>query len=266
MIDAATLTHHLERTLTIRATRETVFSFFTDPARWAAWWGAGSTIEPRPGGRIFIRYPEGTEAAGRIVEIAEPSRLVFTYGYANGVPIPEGGSIVTIELSVHRHGTELRLTHAFADEGVRDQHVQGWRYQLSLFANLVANEFHAGATSIADRWFAAWSEADTPVRETAITEIVAKSIAMRDQFSAIEGVPDLLAHLSAARHFMPGVRLRRQGAVRHCQGLALADWELVTSEGAIRGAGTNVFELDATGRIASVTGFWGAAPSAGDPA
>lgn len=52
-----TLTHSLDRTVLIGATRETVFRFFTDNARWAAWWGAGSTIDPKPGGAVRIGTP-----------------------------------------------------------------------------------------------------------------------------------------------------------------------------------------------------------------
>src|SRR5262249_5445683 len=44
------LTHSLNRTVVIRAMPETVFRYFTDSARWAAWWGHGSTIDARPGG------------------------------------------------------------------------------------------------------------------------------------------------------------------------------------------------------------------------
>ena len=68
MIDT-TLTHTLDRTVLIHADRDLVFRFFTDSARWAAWWGAGSSIEPRCGGRVFIRYPGGVEVSGEVVEI-----------------------------------------------------------------------------------------------------------------------------------------------------------------------------------------------------
>ena len=44
------LQHNLTRTIRIRAAREIVFGYFTDSARWANWWGAGSTIEAHPGG------------------------------------------------------------------------------------------------------------------------------------------------------------------------------------------------------------------------
>src|SRR5687767_13407466 len=111
MTHPATLLHHLDRTLVIRARRDTVFRFFTDPMRWAAWWGDGSTIDPRPEGRVRIRYPDGTEAIGEVLEVTPPERLVFTYGYATGTPVPAGGSLVTIVLDQHRDGTRLRLTH-----------------------------------------------------------------------------------------------------------------------------------------------------------
>lgn len=250
------LAHTLDRTLIIHARPDVVFRFFTDSVRWAAWWGAGSSIEPEPGGRVVIRYPGGTEATGSVVEIVTPSRLVFTYGYANGTPIAPGASLVTIELEPHRSGTRLRLSHAFADPGVRDEHVQGWRYQLSLFANVVANEIHAGSEGLVDQWFAAWSEPDDAAREASIRRIVSDDVQMRDQYSAIEGLDDLLAHLAAVQRFMPGVSIAREGRARHCQGTVLADW-IVTKDGTTPFAsGTNVFVIDADQRLRSVTGFW----------
>ena len=72
-----------------------VFRFFTDSARWASWWGAGSTIDAKPGGRLLICYPGGTEVSGEVVELQPPQRIVFTYGYVSGQMIPPGGSGVS---------------------------------------------------------------------------------------------------------------------------------------------------------------------------
>ena len=252
------LVHTLERTLVIEAERQTVFRFFTDTARWEKWWGSGSSIDPHVGGSVAIRYPDGTEAVGAIVEIAPPERFVFTYGYKRGTPIPPGASLVTIVLEPHAAGTTLRLSHAFADAAVRDEHVQGWRYQLSLFANAIADDLHAGAERLIDRWFAAWSEPDAAAREAGIQEVAAEQIRMRDRFSAVAGISDLREHLAAVHRFMPGMRLERDGAVRHCQGMVLANWVARAQDGGRRAAGTNVFVLDAQGRIGSVTGFWNA--------
>lgn len=250
------LPHRLERTIAIDAPRETVFRFFTGTPRWAAWWGAGSTIDARPGGPLLILHPGGVEVRGEVVEIVPPERIVFTYGYASGSPIPAGGSRVTIHLATEGRGTRLRLVHEFAEEAARDHHVQGWRYQLSLFANVVLDELHAGAGDKVDGWFAAWSEPDEAVRARNLAAIAAPDVRLRDRFSLVTGMADLLPHLVATHRFMPGFRLRREGGVRHCQGTVLADWVAVGADGQERGRGTNVFTLDADGRIESVTGFW----------
>ena len=86
------LPHRLDRTILIEAPRETVFRYFTDNTRWSAWWGAGSTIDARPGGRVLIRYPNAVEATGEVVEVSPPERIIFTYGYAPPALPPPGGS------------------------------------------------------------------------------------------------------------------------------------------------------------------------------
>ena len=78
-----------------------------------------------------------------------------------------------------------------------------------------------------------------------------------DKFSCVEGASELSGHLAAAQRFMPGLRLERRGAIRHCQWHVLTDWVAVGADGQERGRGTNLFVFDAEGRIATVTGFWG---------
>lgn len=251
-----TLPYRLDRTLTMRAPRETVFRFLTDPARWAAWWGEGSAIDARPGGRVVIRHPNGIEAGGEVLDVVVPARLVFTYGFASGTPMPIGASLVTITGDETATGTRLGLGHAFADPGARDEHVQGWRYQLALLANVVANEAQAESAARVDRWHRAWALADANARRTELAAITSPAIAFRDRFSAVEGLDDLLPHIAATHRFMPGLVLSRDGDVRHCQGVAVADWVARTAEGAERARGTNVYVFDAAGRIESVTGLW----------
>ena len=165
------LSHNLERSVIIRAKPETVFRFFTDSDRWAKWWGAGSTIDRSPGGKVLIRYPNGVEAVGEVIDSTPPERIVFTYGYASGNPIPAGASRVTIRLTPHPDGTRLDLRHEFADAAVRDAHVQGWRYQLSLFGNAVADEVNADAAKLVDAWFDGWAIADEKERDEAFRRI-----------------------------------------------------------------------------------------------
>ena len=117
------LPHRLDRTVVIRASRETVFGFLSNTAEWAEWWGAGSTIDARPGGRMSIRHSNGVEASGEVLEVQTPERIVFTYGYINRKPSPPGSSRVTIRLAPHPHGTLLQLTHEFDDAEARDEHL-----------------------------------------------------------------------------------------------------------------------------------------------
>jgi uncharacterized protein YndB with AHSA1/START domain len=241
----------------IHATPETVFRFFTDSERWAKWWGAGSTIEPRPGGRVYIRHPEGTESLGEVLEVAPPRRLVFTYGFATGTPIAAGGSRVTIDLTADRAGTRLQLTHDMPSAEAREEHLQGWRFQLSLFANIVANEMAANAATLADQWFQAWGEPDAEKRTALLGRIASPDLRVQDRYSSLDGLDDVLPHLAAAQRFMPGITMRRVGEVRHCQGMVLCDWTATKPDGQQVGKGTNAFVLDPTGKIEGVTGFWG---------
>jgi uncharacterized protein YndB with AHSA1/START domain len=249
------LAFSLDRDLVIRAPRALVFRYFTDPERWAAWWGTGSTIDARAGGALQIVYPGGVTASGVVLELAPDERIAFTFGYDSGAPIAPGGSRVTITLADHPEGTHLALRHDVADAATRDLHVQGWRYQLAVFANVVANEAHASAAERVDRWFAAWN-APADALAAAFDGLVTPGVAFRDGFACVRGVADLAGHVAAARVHLPGVTLRRDGAPRHCQGTVLADWTAQGPDGKTVGRGTNVFELAADGRIERVVGFW----------
>ena len=247
----------LDRRITIQAPRETVFSFFTDTVRWASWWGAGSTIEPRVGGRVYIRHPGNVESSGEVIDIQPPERFVFSYGFDAGKPFPPGASRVTISLEPSGDATALALHHEFPDAAARDEHVQGWRFQLSLFANAVSNLVHAGAAATVDAWFDLWTQTDEAARLATLGRIAAADVAFRDRYSLIDGTAELSAHIAAAQRFMPGVAMQRRGDVRQCQGLAIADWTATGPDRAPRGQGSNVFQLAPDGRITAVTGFWG---------
>lgn len=255
-MNAPSLPFALERAIVIHARPTTVFRHFTDSERWAAWWGTGSTIDAQPGGRVFIRHPNAVEIAGEVVAVDPPRSIVFTYGYVSGQPFPPGASRVTIRLSEDRQGTRLELRHEFADAQAREHHVQGWRYQLALFANAVADHLLDGAAARVDAWFAAWSDPDAARRKAQLDLAVSPEIRFRDRFSLVEGRADLEPQLAAVHMFMPGHRIERAGELRQCQGLGLADWIMRGPDGAEKGRGTNVFGFDADGRIADVVGIW----------
>jgi hypothetical protein len=191
-----------------------------------------------------------------VVEVSPPHRIVFTYGYASGKPFPPGQSRVTIRLEADGRGTRVHLRHELAEASTRDRHVQGWRYQLSLFANVVADEMHSDVDHIVDTWFAAWAEPNEADRQRVLERVATPGVRMRDRFSCIDGLEELAHHVTASQRFMPGMRLQKSGKVRHCQGTVLADWTATGPDGQPRGQGTNVFALAPDGKIESVTGFW----------
>jgi uncharacterized protein YndB with AHSA1/START domain len=252
-----TLGYVLERTIVIGATRSTVFRYFTDSRRFAEWWGQGSSIEGRPGGSLRIRYPNGVTASGQVLEIVTDERVVFTYGYDDPAkPIPPGGSRVTVTLEDRPDGTLLTLRHELPDAATRDEHLQGWRYQLALFANVAAREQHAGLADLVDRYFSLWSEPSAGRREAELRAVAAEDVSFKDPFGCTAGRDDLLAHIGAAQVHMPGLRLAREGDPRQCQGTAVVEWMAVAADGQVRGRGTNVFELRPDGRIGKVVGLW----------
>jgi uncharacterized protein YndB with AHSA1/START domain len=242
----------LSRTIDIRARRATVFRFFTDPAQFARWWGDGSTIDAVVGGAVCIRYPTGDTASGVVREIVAERMIAFTYGYDDpGKPIPPGGSLVTITLSETPTGTQVELRHDVGDAATRDDHVDGWRHQLAVFARIVAAEvFSADAIAV---WFAAWND---PAPREQLAACAAATVAFRDAYGCTAGIDELAAYIAAVARFMPGIRLEPRGAPRHAHATALADWAMMKAGTAIA-SGTNVFRLDADGKIVECIGVAG---------
>ena len=251
------LPYSVDRSILIEADRETVFGFFTDSARWATWWGAGSTIDPRPGGALRIRHSNGFVSEGEVLEVAAPERFVFTFSLQSGGVIPPEDSRVTMRLEQQESGTLVRVTHEVADEVVASQLVQGWRFHFSLFANAVANYLNAGAPDVVDAWFGLWTEPDAAKREAILGRIAMRKLRFRDRYSRLDGIDEVVAHIGASQRFMPGMGLERKGSIRHCQGTVLADWVARSSEGQERMSGTSVFVFGPGVRIDSVTSVSG---------
>ena len=246
------------RSLVICARRETVFRFFTDSERFAAWWGAGSRIDPRPGGELFIRYPEGTTVSGQVKELVAGERVVFTYGYdAPGQPIPPGGSTVEISFADAPGGTRVTLRHTVADPAIARAHDAGWRFQLSLYSRVATALEHAGAEARIDAWFAAFAETDATRRRAALDACVTPDVVFRDDFANLAGVAELDSHIAATQVHMKGVQLVRTGKPALSQGAALVRWEVKKADGSTAGAGGNFVDFAPDGRIARVAGFWG---------
>jgi hypothetical protein len=155
-----------------------------------------------------------------------------------------------------KRGTLLDLRHAFSSAKIRDQYVQGWRYQLALFSGVIGEEGKAEITRRVDDFFRAWGEPDARIRRDLLESCATSAITFRDAFSATDGLEELLANLEAVQVFLPGVTLARRGDVRVSHGSALASWSAARGSGEPAGTGVNVFDLSADGRISGVVGFW----------
>jgi uncharacterized protein YndB with AHSA1/START domain len=246
----------IHREALLRATRATVHGFLSDSARFAAWWGAGSTIEPKVGGRVLIRFVNAVEVGGDVLEFVPRERIVFTYGFRDPAKKPAwGGSRVEFRLADRPEGTLLALHHEFPDVASRDGHVDGWGYQLAVLAGLVAREQHASLIERVDGWFAAWSTDDASERAWLLEKAAADDVHYRSGWGITSGRDELLAHVRAARRHMAGVRRERVGEPRHVQGCVLAEWRGLKPDQSVAMRGTNMFELGPDGRIANGVDF-----------
>ena len=128
----------LTQEIRIDAQPETVFSYFTDPVRLVRWKGRAATLDPRPGGVYRVEVSDENVVLGEYVEVTPYSRVVFTWGWENGV-LPPGASTVEIDLEPVEGATLLRLTHR--DLPTPDSvaaHGEGWTHYLPRLAEVAA--------------------------------------------------------------------------------------------------------------------------------
>ncbi len=123
------------KTMTIRATPEALFAFFTDPEKMKQWIGTDVELDARPGG-VFRVVPNRADVIrGRYLEITPPSKVVFTWGFeGDGQALPVGASVVEITLRPVEGGTEVRLVHRALPDGIREAHAAGWSHYLARIA------------------------------------------------------------------------------------------------------------------------------------
>jgi uncharacterized protein YndB with AHSA1/START domain len=129
----------VQRTIAIDASPETVWQFLIDPEKTTAWWGLTASFDPRPGGAYRIEVIPGHTASGEFVELDEPRRLVYTWGWEAGEdgpnPVPPGSSTVEIELASDGAGTVLNFTHRdLPSTEAADSHSKGWDHYLERLA------------------------------------------------------------------------------------------------------------------------------------
>ncbi len=120
--------------------RELVFEAWLNKDHLAKWMGptpdinlVHTEVNAKQGGTYRLGFQEKgcsdstSYVHGEYLEIIKPEKLVFTWIWKE--PLPEAGieTLVTVEFSETKIGTEILLAHQrFMDEASRERHDQGW--------------------------------------------------------------------------------------------------------------------------------------------
>ena len=121
----------------INAPRDRVYDAWTDPAQLKEWFGPESVqtrnlvTDARTGGKFHwdLTTSEGEEKTvrGEYRELQPNKKIVFTWQWEDDEDWQTHVSVVTVELSHHEGGTELRLIHEkLPSVESRDRHNEGW--------------------------------------------------------------------------------------------------------------------------------------------
>jgi uncharacterized protein YndB with AHSA1/START domain len=125
----------IEREIRVRARPETVFAFWTDPAKIVRWMGRTARLDPRPGGEFRIEYSGSYVASGTYLEVDRPNRVVLTWGWEEaGDLTPQGASTVEVTFTADGDDTILRLRHSGLVPGAVAGHAEGWDHFLPALA------------------------------------------------------------------------------------------------------------------------------------
>ncbi len=117
----------LEVSVHIAALPETVFPYFTDPARYVQWMGTQAELEPHPGGVYRVTMRGGVQASGEFLEVDPPRRLVFSWGWNHDHAVAPGSTRVEVILTAEDGGTRVVLRHeGLSDAEQRTHHRGGW--------------------------------------------------------------------------------------------------------------------------------------------
>lgn len=126
-----TITHEVR----IAARPETIFEFFTDPAKMVRWKGRIARLDARVGGEYHVDINGRDIARGEYLEVDPPRRVVFSWGWmGEGHPIPPGTTKVEITLTPDGDETVVRLVHSGLPAGTGKGHADGWDHYLPRLA------------------------------------------------------------------------------------------------------------------------------------
>jgi uncharacterized protein YndB with AHSA1/START domain len=128
-------TSAIDHEVRITARPETVFAYFTDPAKMIQWMGSEATLDPRPGGVCRISPSGHNTMLGEFVEVDPPRRIVFTWGWESELfATPPQSTRVEVSLVPDGDETVVHLTHRRLQPEAVPIHQAGWEHYLPRLA------------------------------------------------------------------------------------------------------------------------------------
>ena len=124
-----------EHEIRVAASPDTVFAYFTDPARLVEWMGTEATLDPRPGGICRINPSGHAAMLGEFVEVDPPRRIVLTWGWETELfATPPQSTLVEVSLRPIGGDTVVHLVHRRLQPEAVALHRAGWEHYLMRLA------------------------------------------------------------------------------------------------------------------------------------
>lgn len=108
-----------------------------------------------------------------------------------------------------------------------------------------------------DNYLSAWNEEDPAMRSQLIEQVWTTDGRLVDPPMAAHGHNEISDMASALHGQFPGHYFRRSSEVDEHHGRFRFAWELVSGDGAVAIAGLDVGQLNDSGQIEQITGFFG---------
>lgn len=124
----------------VAARPETVFSFFTDPAKVQRWKGRSVEMDCRPGGAYRVVINDNDRYSGKYLEVKPYTRIVFTFGWEGDNPIKPGSTTVEVTLVPDGDDTVVTLIHKGLPTGTEELHGKGWQLYLGRLEKVAVGE------------------------------------------------------------------------------------------------------------------------------
>jgi len=126
----------------IRSTPEKVFEAITKPEIARCYWGHENVSDWKPGSswqHVRANAERTVQLAGKVIEIAAPTRLVMTWANASRADDPDATSRVTFDVAPIDDMVRLTVTHdeLEAGSGTATGISRGWPIVLSSLKSLL---------------------------------------------------------------------------------------------------------------------------------